>query len=174
MKITPLDIKQANFKKKGDRYDAAEVDAFMEAVRTALEERIRENERLKDEVGRLREETDRLRGDEKTLKEAIISIQQFSEDLKEKARREAELMVSEAELEADRIISQAQLDVSRIKEDVNELIRQRVSFETSLRRLIDVHRKLLEATVSQDVDLQFVEIAEGDKASADGKGRGRK
>lgn len=161
MKITPLDIKQKTFKKKYDRYDADEVDGFLEMVRVELEEQVRTNERITDEVERLREETTRLRGEEKLLKEAIVSIQRFSEEIKDKAKKESELLRSEAELEAERIISRAQLEASRIKGDIAEMIRQRVQFEASLRRLIDVHKKLLEATVAQDQDLHLPVDGEG-------------
>jgi cell division initiation protein len=150
VKLTPLDIKQKTFARKGDRYDAAEVDGFLEVVRVELEDRIREGDALRQEGGRLKEEVERLRRDEKMLKEALISIQRFSEDIKETAHKKAELIRSEAELEAERIISQAQHDAGRVREDINELIRQRVQFEASLRRLIDVHKKLLDATVARE------------------------
>ena len=150
MKLTPLDIKQKAFKKRGGRYDAAEVDGFLEVVRVELEDRVREGEALRQEAARLRVEVERLRHDEGLLKEALISIQRFSEDIKERAHKEAELVVSEAELEAERLISQAQNDAAGVRQDINELIRQRVQFEASLRRLIDVHRKLLDATVARE------------------------
>lgn len=160
MKITPLDIKQNNFKKKNGRYDAAEVDGFLEAVRLTLEDQIRTKDDLTRETERMKEELDRLRGDEKLLKEAVVSIQQFSEDLKEKAQKEAKLMISEAELEAERTISQAQIDASAIKQDISELIRQRVQFESTMRHVIDAHRKLLEALSSK----QFPTTITGKKA----------
>ena len=160
MKLTPLDIKQKAFKKKGDRYDAAEVDGFLEVVRVELEDRLREGEALQQEAARLREEVQRLRHDEGMLKEALISIQRLSEDIKDRARKEAELVVSEAELEAERLISQAQNDAAGVRQDINELIRQRVQFEASLRRLIDVHRKLLDATVARE-DLARADIEDG-------------
>jgi len=150
MKITPLDIQQQQFKKKYDRYDAEEVDSFLELVRMELEEKIRENDRLSEEAKQLKQELEEYRRDEKALKEALLSISKFSEDLKDKAKKEAELIISEAELTAERTINQAQFQASNILEEVTELRRQRIQFETSMRRLIDVHSKLLEATLREE------------------------
>ena len=55
MKLTPMDIKNKEFKKAIRGYAADEVDEFMEEIVENYEELFKENSRLKDTVSRIRE-----------------------------------------------------------------------------------------------------------------------
>ena len=55
MKLTPMDIKNKEFKKDIRGYAADEVDEFMEEIVEIYEELFKENSRLKDTVSRIRE-----------------------------------------------------------------------------------------------------------------------
>ena len=61
------------------------------------------------------------------------------------ARKEAEITISDAELQAEKIVQGAHARFLRIVDDINELKRQRVQFETNVRTLAESHLKLIEA-----------------------------
>ena len=54
MKLTPMDIKNKEFKKAIRGYATDEVDEFMEEIVENYEEIFKENSRLKDTVSRIR------------------------------------------------------------------------------------------------------------------------
>jgi len=145
MKITPLDIQQQQFTKKRGRYDAGEVDSFLEMVRIELEEILRENAGLKDELKRVKNRLSELVEHEKTLKDAIISTQRASDDIKAHAHKQAEIIVAEAHLDGEKLVGNAHEQVRRLANDVQELKRQRARLEAELSAILNAHLKLLEA-----------------------------
>ncbi|MBZ0272269.1 DivIVA domain-containing protein [bacterium] len=146
MRLTPLDIQQHSFKKKGERYEAAEVDSYLDLVRQDYEETLRIIEGQKDQIRKLEAQLSEMHANERVLKDAIISAQKMVEDMKANAKKEAEIVVAEARLDAERIVDNARHEVERVQYDIAELKRQRVQFETELHALIRAHDNLLEAT----------------------------
>jgi len=145
MKITPLDVSQKQFRRVLRGYDRHEVEAFLSLVSSELEEAVKEVNVLRQETRRKDETISELRGRERALQETLISAQKASEEIRESARKEAEITISEAELQAEKIVQAAHGRFLRIVDDINELKRQRIQFEAGVRMLVDSHSKLLEA-----------------------------
>lgn len=145
MRITPLDIQQQQFKKKGSRYDAAEVDAFLELVRLEMEELNRLCTGQATEIKKLQGELSELRSQEKLLKEAILTTQKMSDQIRHQAQKEKELVLAEAQMKAEQIHDQARLEVERLHGEVTDLRRQRITLEAQLRAIIEAHSKMLHA-----------------------------
>lgn len=154
MKITPLDIQQQQFKKKGSRYEAAEVDAFLEMIRLEMEELTRICTSQAEEIKRLQGDLAELRSQEKLLKEAILTTQKTANDIKKHAEKERELLLAEAQLTAEKIHDQARLEVERLHGEVADLKRQRITLEAQIRAVIETHTKMLEAAsqYARDMD----------------------
>lgn len=144
MKITALDIRQKQFKPALRGHDRKEVEAFLDLLASEFEEVVKENIGLKEEVRRKQQKIDEHREREKTLQETMVTAQRISEDIKAAAKKEAELTLTEAELQAEKIVADANRKLVQIVDDINELKRQRVQFESQVRGVIDVHLKLLE------------------------------
>jgi cell division initiation protein len=149
MKITPLDIRQKQFPRAFRGLDAKEVRAFLELLEGDLEELVRENMQLKDELKRRGQRIDEYREQEKTLQETMIAAQQASGDIRDSAKRQAEIAVSEAELQAERIVQGAHTRLVQILDEIAELKRQRAQFEAGVRSLVEAELKLLEVFQSQ-------------------------
>jgi cell division initiation protein len=145
MKITPLDVSQKQFRRVLRGYDRHEVEAFLSLVSSELEEAVKEVNALRQETRRKDETITELRGRERALQETLISAQKASEEIRESARKEAEITISEAELQAEKIVQAAHGRFLRIVDDINELKRQRIQFEAGVRMLVDSHLKLLDA-----------------------------
>ena len=145
MKITALDITHRRFAKALRGYDAEEVHGFLAEVAEAVEELARENQQLRDEVASRDEELTELRSRERVLQETLITAQRACEDLRDNARKEAELMVAEAELQAERIVQGAHGRFQRIVDDIGELKRQRIQLAAQIRSVLRAHEKLVEA-----------------------------
>ena len=176
MRITPLDIQQKQYKTVFRGLDPLEVTQFLEIVRAEFEDLVKENNALKDELRRKQSDIDEYREREKTLKDTMMTAQRISEDIKVNAKKDSELILSEAELQADKIIQGAHARLVSVVEEINELKRQRVSYESALKSLLDSHRKLLEVTVEasqeqgkRDERVQFLTKKKKAAGAGDGK-----
>lgn len=144
MRITPLDIQQKQFPMKFRGFDVEEVYAFLEVIREEMEELIRENASLKENVQRLENQIKEYKEMDITLRETLKAAHQMVEEYKANARKEAELIVKEAELRADAILKDAQEKVIKIHEDIVDLKGIRRHFKEELKRLIEAHLRMLE------------------------------
>jgi cell division initiation protein len=145
MKITPLDIRQKGFESSFRGFARREVEAFLELVATEFEEVVRENIALKEELRRLQGRLEQHHERERTLQETMVTAQRISEDMKAAAKKEAEIVLADAEHQAEKIVQGAHHKLVQVIEDINELKRQRVQFESQVRSIIESHAKLLEA-----------------------------
>ncbi len=144
MRITPLDIQQKQFPMKIRGFDVEEVYAFLEIIREEMEDLLRENASLKENVQRLESQLKEHRDMETTLRETLMTAQQMVDDYKTNARKEAELVIREAELKSDTILKEAQEKVIKIHEDIVDLKGIRRHFKEEIKRLVESHLKMLE------------------------------
>lgn len=144
MRISPLDIQQKQFPIKFRGFDVEEVYAFLELVREEMEELLRENASLKEQLHRSENQVREFRDMENTLRETLMTAQQMVEDYKINARKEAELIIKEAELKSDEIVKDAQEKVIKIHEDIVDLKGIRRHFKEEMRRLIENHLQMIE------------------------------
>ena len=145
MKITPLDIRQKRFETAVRGFSRREVEAFLELVAGEFEEVVKENIALKEELKRTQLKLDTHQERERTLQETMVTAQRISEDLKQAAKKESEIVLADAEHQAEKIVQHAHQKLVKVVEDINELKRQRVQFESQIESVIEAHRKLLES-----------------------------
>jgi len=144
MRISPLEIQQKNFKTKLRGFDMEEVYGFLEIVREEMEDLLRENSNLKENIQRAESQIREYRDMETTLRETLMTAQQMVEDYKINSRKEAELIVREAESKADSVIKEAHERVIKIHEDITDMKGIRRHFREELRRLVEGHLRMLE------------------------------
>lgn len=144
MRISPLEIQQKNFKTKLRGFDMEEVYGFLEIVREEMEDLLRENSNLKENIQRAESQIKEYRDMETTLRETLMTAQQMVEDYKINARKEAELLVREAESKADSVIKEAHERVIKIHEDITDMKGIRRHFREELKRLVEGHLRMLE------------------------------
>ena len=144
MKITPLDIQQQQFKGKMlGGLDPDDVDAFLQTVAGEMENLVRENDELKEQQARQLREMGEREEKEKELRETMLAAQRITEEMKANAQKEAALIVSEAELKAERIVMDAERQLGDLKARIEEVRRQKIQFEMSLKSLLDSHARQL-------------------------------
>jgi cell division initiation protein len=144
MRITPLDIQQKQFPMKFRGFDVEEVYAFLEVIREEMEELLRENANLKENVQRTEVQIREFKDMETTLRETLMTAQQMVEDYKINARKEAELLIREAEFRAENMIKESHEKVIKIHEDITDMKGIRRHFKEELKRLIENHLTMLQ------------------------------
>jgi cell division initiation protein len=144
MNITPLDIQQQQFKGKMlGGLDPHDVDAFLQMVAAEMESLIRENSDLKEQARRGAQQLDELSQREVTLRDTMLAAQKISEEMKANAQKEANLVISEAELKGERIVADAENRLLQLNNQIHEVRRLKLQFETNLKSLLDAHLKML-------------------------------
>ena len=144
MVLTPIDIQQQRFKTRPLGYEKFGVDHFLELVSEEMERLCLLNQDLKEELARVRESLEEMRSREASLKETLITTQKITEDMKNNARREGDLILTDAQLRAERIVRDAEERRIQLITDVQEIKRQKIAFESGLRSLIESHMRLLD------------------------------
>jgi cell division initiation protein len=145
MNITPLDITQKQFAKVLRGYSRDEVEAFLALVAAEFEAAVKESLSLRADNQRKAEEITEYKSRERALQETLVTAQKASQEIRDAARKEAEITISDAELQAEKIVQGAHTRFLRIVDDINELKRQRVQFEANVKTLVESHLKLIEA-----------------------------
>jgi cell division initiation protein len=144
MKITPLDIQQQQFKGKMFRgLDPDEVDSFLQTISREMEDQIRENSELKEQLRRNADSLAELSAKEVQLRETMLAAQKITEEMKNNAQKEANLIISEAELKAEKILADANLKLAQLSSQIQDLRREKIQFETAFKSLLDSHYKML-------------------------------
>lgn len=144
MRITPLDIQQKQFPMKFRGFDVDDVYSFLELIREEMEELLRENASLKEQLSRADSQLQEYNNMSVTLRETLVTTQQMVEEYKANARKEADLIIREAESRADEVIKVAQEKAVKMHEDIVELKGIRRHFKEEVKRLIESHMKMLE------------------------------
>ncbi len=149
MRITPIEIQQQQFKTRLLGYDTSAVDNFLEMLADELERLHKQNNELKESLARTRSSLDQMREREQTLQQTLMTAQKVTEDLKENARKEAEIVVADAHLEGERVIRDANERRIKLINDIQDMKRQKLTFESGLRTLVESHLKLLDMDMLQ-------------------------
>ena len=144
MKMTPLDIQQQQFKTRFRGFDIREVDVFLEQTAGAFEALQRDNADSQEEIRRLELEIQGYKKREETFKRALLNSQKILDQMKENARKSAELIIAESEVKAEKILNKAHNRLAQMHEDIAELKRQRTQIEVQISSIIEAHSKMLE------------------------------
>ncbi len=146
MKISPLDIQQQQFRVRFRGFDMVEVDNFLELVASEFEELLKENSQIREEERRKLARINELEAAEKELRDTLVSAQRMTEEMKNNARKEGELIIEEAKLNARKIVESSRAQALQIETEINQLKRQQGQFAAALKATIEMHRRLLEST----------------------------
>lgn len=143
MKLTPMDIIEHNFKKSMRGYNKKEVNSFTELTAEALENAAKQINTLEEKLKSMTEQLSEHEERESLLKETITTAQMMSEEVKENARKEAELIISEARIQAEDLIKDAYQRIANIQNEIYHLKKQRLDLHTSLKTILEYHKNLL-------------------------------
>lgn len=144
MRITPVDIRKQQFTLKLFRgFDVQEVDAFLDDVADDYEKVVKENMLLKEQLNALEERLKGVEEREKLLQETLITTQRVAEEMKENARREAQLLVREAELQGDKLLEEARADEAKLKREIVSLKRLRRQLAEEIKGSVEMYQRLI-------------------------------
>src|SRR5438046_10663410 len=97
MSLSPAEIRHAELRRGLLGYSRARVDELLEQVVESFEQVWRERADLADKVESLDADLLRYRELETLLRSTLVSAERASHEVREKARKDAELLVAEAQ-----------------------------------------------------------------------------
>jgi cell division initiation protein len=115
MSLTPVEIRHVSLGRGLGGYKREQVDRLLADVAASFEDVWRERADLADKVEQLEADLVRYRELESLLRATLVSAERAAAELKEQARREAELVLSEAHAEARAITRRATVDHERLR-----------------------------------------------------------
>lgn len=165
MKLTSLDIHHKEFRHSLRGYAEEEVDKFLDEVADEFERLLKENIDLSEQ---LQTATTRIRDfeiKESAVNNAIISAQTAGEDMRNKARAEADTVVRDAEIKAKEIIHNALARKQQVAAELVRIKQAEEEFRARFKALLDEHqRSISQVSLPDDVEVLLGETDEGVEA----------
>jgi cell division initiation protein len=159
MRISALDIRQQQFTVRAFRgLDRQEVEAFLEDVAEDYESVVKENALLKEQLAVLEERSRNITEHERTLQETLVTTHRLTEEMKQTAKREAEMIVRDAEMRGEKIAEAGRTEEARIRAELASLKRMRRQLVEELRSTLARYDRLLATEQPGD-------LGDGDRAS---------
>jgi len=157
--VSPLDMRQAKFATTMRGFDRNEVSTFLLEAAEGYEQSLRENDRLRQEIGRLEASLQQFRELEGGLRTMLLSAQKVADDMRENAQQEAARIVREAEGRAELLAQAAQAQAEDLQRDIDGLRLKRRESETALESMISSLQSTIEFMREQETrerDLKLV------------------
>ena len=114
MALTPVEIRHLSPPKSFRGYDRPHVDRLLAEIAASFEDVWRERADLADKVEQLEADIVRYKEIESLLRETLVSAERAASQLKEQARKEAEIIVAEAHTEARKVQHTARTENERL------------------------------------------------------------
>ena len=89
---------------------------------------------------------------ERMLQETLVTTQRMVEEMKDNARREAQLLIKEAEMQGEKTIEAARTAEGAIQAQISQLKRTRRQLAESLRATVDMYQRLLDQDLEADAN----------------------
>lgn len=134
-RITPLDIHNQQFRIRFRGFDIREVDGYLDVVARELEERIAENDRLKEAVA--------------TLEAKVSEMEHSLEDSQRKgtggleASRDA--LIVEAKKAAEEILENSRREVEALRSQVERLDRMKKNLDEYFEFFLNFNERILQS-----------------------------
>ena len=133
--LTPADIHNKEFSRGFRGYSEEEVDDFLDEIVSDLEELLKQNARLEDELALERKKVSQYQEMEKDLHETMEVAKQTAEEAVQSAKLRVEEMERAAKEDCDRLRNQTEMAIQRRMEDATAKVRvQQELYEAGVAR----------------------------------------
>jgi cell division initiation protein len=150
MNVTPLDLRQQQFRTSMRGFDKDEVTAFLAEAADDYAEAIREADRLRQEVTRLEGLVNEHREHERNLRNTLMTAQRLADEISDNAHKQAATIIKDAESRASLILEKAQARYEDVQREIDGLRLKRREVENSVEAVIASLKNTLDFVREQD------------------------
>ena len=155
MELTPLDIRNQTFHKKNfGGVDGEEVKAFLETAAVAFEKMSRDRTDLTERLKIAEQRVNYYKQIEKTIQDAVVTMQKTVDEVKATAEKEAEIIIAEAKARAIREVENTKREAENLRMEIEQLKQLRSNYFIRCRALIRGQEELLEAMENDQRELE--------------------
>jgi cell division initiation protein len=144
MKVSPLDLRQARFRRAFRGFDRAEVIALMTEVADDYEHALREVDTLRQEITKMEALLEQHREHERDLRNTLVTAQKLSDDIRATADAQARQIIREAEGRSDLLLHKTQARLEDVQREIDGMKMKRREVENTLESTIGSLRGTLE------------------------------
>ena len=143
--MTPMDIQSRRFAKGVNGYRVDEVNDFLREVSSYVSELLRERNELIGKLEVLADKLEEYRGDEESLRAALIGAQKLGDSVVREAKAKAQSIIEDAEHEAQGIVGEARRDIEIETVTLEKKKLEAAKFKTQLLNLYKQHIDFINA-----------------------------
>jgi cell division initiation protein len=121
MSLSPAEVRHAELSRGLFGYKRTPVDELLDEIVDSFEQVWRERADLADKLEHLEAEIVRYRELESLLRTTLVSAERASHELREQARKEAEVIVAEAQSEARQVVRDARSERERLRAESHRI-----------------------------------------------------
>lgn len=151
MKITSMEITNKEFKKSMRGYNTDEVDEFLDRIAESYEALYKENSSLKEKIFNFEEKVNHYNKMENTIQNTLLLAQNASDQARENAKKESELIIKNANDTAQKVIDKAHSDVIHINDEFERMKQEFSKFRTKFRSFMESQLEMFD-----DMEKDFV------------------
>ena len=168
MKLSPLDIQHKTFTKSFlNGYNQEQVQAFLARIAEQVDDLMSENKKLSDELNSKTTIIEELQTGELELKRAVTAAERIGNEMKNNARREAQLVIKDAEQRKDLILREAQQRYRDLSAELVRLERERDLFREQFRGMLRAFERSIDAVPVSQENMAPSQSAAQAKSTAD-------
>ncbi|MCI9365949.1 MAG: DivIVA domain-containing protein [Clostridia bacterium] len=142
--ITPLDIENKKFSKRAiNGYSTEEVDDFLDELTIAYEKIYKEVADSKNTIENLNAELTKYKSMEATLQNTLVMAQTTAEDVKNVAKQQAEVIITEAQASAKEELRKLDSEIKLKEKELDDLQKQFDIYKAKMESLLISQLELL-------------------------------
>jgi cell division initiation protein len=150
MRVTPLDLRQTEFRLSLRGFSREDVRTFLLDAANDYEQALRELARVQDQLRELQAEIGGYRDREAALCETLLTAQRLADQIRDNAEQEGQMVVREAEGRADLLLQKTQTRLEEMEREIQDTRTRRRDAELSLETSIATLSAALHALRARD------------------------
>jgi cell division initiation protein len=144
MRLTPVEIENMVFtRKKFGGLDESSVRDFLSRVAREQEELVRDYKRVREELHTIREQAKEGASLESALKDALVTAQKTTGQIRQHAQKESQLLLKESEMKAETLLDDARMELKGLTDEIRNYKNLKRKLKTDMKMLLQSYMDLL-------------------------------
>ena len=158
MRITPLDVRKQEFRRAVRGFDCEEVRAFLTTLADEYETVLIDGKQLRERVLDMDEKINEYKHLERTLRDTLMTAERLTQDTRERANKEGDLIIQDARLQAKRILEECRIRTEELRSELTGLRKEKETYLARFKSLAETQIQFVEAHRHDfdDVDKRLV------------------
>lgn len=162
MRITPLDVRKQEFGKSMRGFDCDEVRAFLNTLADEYEAVLVDNKQIRERALDLEDKLGEYQRMEKNLRDTLLTAERLTQETKEAAAREGELIIRDAEMKARGVLEECRLRTEELRREITGLRKEKETYLARFRSLAEAQIQFIDTHRSdfEDLDRRLTDIVD--------------